>query len=657
VLKRLTSYLCLISLFTSCVENSGVRTSRASSSAKASASKSGNNGQGAGAVANEAPDPKKIAGTIIDGELANGRAEIRHIVDPFDGTFKKKLTIPRNFSGMLFLSGLNIASLRDRIVKVRFNFGREMESVTIPATVGRAPGLTPQTDIQVLIMDVQNRPFENIRLLYDLFDYNDYRDLTVDGSGAEVKEPTIDPRDNGLYCRGLKLEHDPTFQGTATNTLCDSQGERCLFAYAKIADAGLFQPSDPQNPLSTLVAITPTEAQIDLGGGGFNAESTANKISKCLPDNMNRTEFNDQFNLNLASLGYGTSFVMSGKTYKYNGPFRAIASDQWEVKTLTPNSNSAAFFPLPIIGSALYDSYPAGIFKESGNTLNTTDVGAGIGSFLFPRRGKMSLQAGIEYFGSENEWGDPGALLEDPRNYRHTLVAAGETRSMYGCNIRVSNYDEYSNEGIGSCNVTGNIEIIALENGIEVKAATAIDVKLQLIRPSLTNFVGREVLYTSMKSCSTSRACGSNECCFNERCWDRNLVTQCLEDAETLGNYQVGETCESDYECASLCCDAANGRCTVHNNLGDSPVLCSKSPGQTCIAREWCRKDNVTDCFIVQTGTDPTGKVECALRCYSVPTHGSCLRGTCVPPNQPAPPAFDPSNPNCSSARLPPSKL
>ena len=82
--------------------------------------------------------------------LENGKAELIHLIDPIEGTFHKKVTIPKNYNGFFYISGLNITSLNNYHVSVRFRFGREMESITIPATVGGAPGLTPQTDIQVL---------------------------------------------------------------------------------------------------------------------------------------------------------------------------------------------------------------------------------------------------------------------------------------------------------------------------------------------------------------------------------------------------------------------------------------------------------------------------------------------------------------------------
>ena len=83
---------------------------------------------------------------------------------------------------------------------------------------------------------------------------------------------------------------------------------------------------------------------------------------------------------------------------------------------------------------------------------------------------------------------------------KEALIISGETDSMYGCNIRASNYDKYSNEGIHSCNITATIEIIAVVDGEDVVVDEATDLKVQIIRESETNYEGREVLYTSMKN-------------------------------------------------------------------------------------------------------------------------------------------------------------
>ncbi|MFT6604586.1 MAG: hypothetical protein ACJARO_002109, partial [Bacteriovoracaceae bacterium] len=87
----------------------------------------------------------------------------------------------------------------------------------------------------------------------------------------------------------------------------------------------------------------------------------------------------------------------------------------------------------------------------------------------------------------------------------------------------------------------------------------------------------------------------------------------------------------------------------------EQTVLCSKAPGQACVAKEWCRQENVPNCLKVKTGTTPAGQVTCALRCYNIPTFGECKNGTCEPPQVPDPDPFDPSDPNnCDSAVDPP---
>ena len=628
----------------SCVENQGERSAaRRLSSVAQNGVPSGGNGGG----------PLAGPGSGGFGELVanvetNGKSELRHVVDPFDGTARKQVTIPKNFKGFFYLSGLNITALSNRLVSVRFSFGREMETITIPATIGRAAGLTPQTDIEVLILDMYNRPFENIRLLYDLYDYNDYRDAS--DPTTETKEPTRDPRSTGLYCRGLKLEHDPTFTRTSTNSKCDAKGEVCRFAYAKVRDNALYQLSNPGDASSTYVTTDPTLAQLDFQGSGYANDTVANKLKKCLPDNMSYPEFNANFGTSLTALGSGTGngtvVTLGGTSYRYKGPFRPIGESQWEI------SSGALFFEAMGTGTAMGLNYPAGIFQHSlSDSLNAN---FGYGSFLFPRAGKMSINPEIDHFSSVTPFGESaGAGTGAAARALATLIAAGDTAWMYGCNIRVTNYDSYTNEGIGSCNVSATIEVITEENGKEIVLATSTDVKLQLIRPSLTNYQGQEVLYQSMKTCSSSRSCGGNECCFNNRCWDRSLVSQCVDDVDIVGNRGVGEACRSDYECSSLCCNTATGACAVHTTLGTDPVLCSKGASEQCVAKEWCRKDNLSKCWVVKTGLSPTGVQQCALRCYNVPTHADCTNGLCVPVVQEIPPAFNPSNPDCSTARDP----
>lgn len=634
----------VILMINSCVPSSGVRNGRVGTKAKST-----DGGSSGGKDAGASEDPVSVLDTILE----NGSVDIVHIVDPFDGTYKKKVTIPKNYKGLLYLSGLNVTSLNGKLVTVKFKFGREYETVELPAVVGRAPGITPDTDIEVLIIDMESQPFSDLRLLYDLFDYTDYdvnedgitRDGIEFGAGDETTEPVTDNRASGLYCRGLRLEDDPTFSISPTNSKCDAAGEKCLYAYAKVLDSGLYYDAGG----GTFLANIPTEPAIDLGGTGYANESQSELLKKCLPDVNVRSGLEASLQTTLSSASptvaaYGdTGFAGA---YSYLGPYRTSARSTWEI------SGDALFSDIGAGGLA------TGLFqyKLSNSPIATpTDLNApaegGIKSFLFPRAGKLTLQNGVEYLGYTS--------LSNALTSRSimSLVSSGQTEWVDGCNIRVSNYDSFTNEGIGSCNVSATIEVYAKDpkSSTEELVTVTKQVKLQLTRPSATDYQGKEVLYSSMKTCTNSKACGANECCFNNRCWGKELVSQCLDDVPGQGNFSTGQNCSSDFQCSSLCCNTATGKCADHST--SLQVYCGKSPGQQCITKEFCRKENIQQCFVVKTGTNNQGQQTCALRCYNVPTHGDCRNGVCTPPPIPEVPTFDPANPDCSGAVDPPTNF
>jgi hypothetical protein len=536
------------------------------------------------------------------------RVELSHLVDPFDGTYKKKLTIPKNFKGNLYLAGLNVSALVNKIVYVRFYFGTDKQPVTLNATVARAPGIVPKTDIQVLVVDMNSRPFNKMRLSYDLYDYNDYSDAT--------KEIVTDPKDNNVYCRGLKLEDDPTFIPVSQSSTCADTG-KCLYSYAKIVDSTLYS-NQLVNGSMALVSAVPTNPQIWTESSGVRTPTITNFLGTvCLPDDGNVSSVNQLFNINKLGLTDLLELI-TGTGYYYKGPYRSIDDANWQ-----------------ITGNAIFSSN--GIFQYHGLDLTAYN---GYTSYLFPRAGKLSLGTGVSYLGSSiNKIGARGNMVSD---------STGTTQYVDGCNFRVQNYDSASNEGIGSCNVDSSIQVFYKDaNNNEVTITTDKTIKLQLIRPSSTNSEGKEVLATAFKHCSASSACGSDECCFNQRCWSKDLVTQCVDQTVGVGNEEVGSTCTSDYECASLCCNQSTGSCAPHDPNGSTPIFCSKASGQSCVSQEFCAQTAITNCKIVKTGV-VNGVATCALRCPSVMTYGTCTAGVCVPPNPPAIPAFDPTD--CSQA-------
>lgn len=590
--------LAMMLVMSSCVQGTANR-ARVGLKNSSLSKTSGSNPTGSGAV-------DTSSGTT-SGSLTSQKIELSHLVDPFDGTYKKKLTLPKNFKGNLYLAGLNVAALTDKIVYVRFNFGIDKQSVTLNATVARAPGIVPKTDIQVLVIDMNQKPFQRMRLPYDLYDYNDYSDPT--------KATVTDPRDGGLYCRGLKLEDDPTFIPMTNTSTCSAGTDKCLYAYAKVVDSTLYT-DQVVNGTSARLSSQPTRPSVWTESGGVRSPSYSSFAgSVCLPDDPAVSTLNYTFGTNIAALSYDLA-VLAG--YYYRGPYRAIDTDNWQ-----------------ITDSALY-SATNGLFEQA-SSLPT--VITGYHSFLFPRSGKLSLAQGVYYLGSTDRVGARSPMAAN---------SSGTTSYVDGCNLRAMNYDSSSNEGIGSCNVDSTIEVFYLKDGKEVNITTDKSIKLQLIRPSISNYEGKEVLTTNFKRCENSSTCGSDECCFNSRCWSKDLVTQCVDNTPVVGNQEIGANCTSDFECSSLCCNQSTGSCAPHNPNGTTPIFCSKTAGQQCVSKEFCAQEPVVTCKIVKSGYNADGTVACTLRCPAVMTYGDCKGGVCIPPVQPAVPAFDPTD--CSKA-------
>ena len=572
----------------------------------------------------KADDPNNIIAQISE----NGSFELSSIIDPRLKSYRDKATIPKNYNGYLYLWGINVKSLKNGFVKVRFKFGRFHEPVIIEGTIGQGEGITPQTDAELIVLDLKDRPFHKIRLLYHLFDYNNYWDETT---GEESKEPVSDPRDTNLFCRGLRVSDDPTFVGSHTNKLCDSAEEKCLYSYAKIKDKGFIDNS-------TGYPLVPKKMHVDSKGKGFHNENPQDRLTRCLPDNINVAQMNDLLNLDtpLASLAYGTSFyehihettgnvVLSSRaslnghrqtnSYLYEGPFKAISPLSWEI------SGDALF-------SRVSDNTsPSGLFQESIGSLNGPN--RGYKSFLFPRSTKLRLNAGVEHLAGESPF-SPRSLVNSG------LPFHGETDFMDGCNRRVQTDDDFSNEDISSCNVTALIEILQEdEKGNLVLIHSTNKLKLQIIRSSLEDEDdGKEMLAGSLNRCTGGpKSCAKDECCFNGSCWSKKIVNKCLDNNDSVSYGSVGERCKTDYECATLCCNPSTSTCAPHSQGEEHEnILCSKAPGQTCVAQEWCRRDHLPRCFKVATGVSPRGVQMCAKRCYSVPTFGICINGRCKAP-------------------------
>lgn len=654
--KILSQFLGMVFLITSCMPTDMPTAQRANITPGTTGGTGFTSGAGAG------------DGDFTGETSLPPKVEIRHLIEPNlstdpnystgtgiagGGSYVRKLTLPKNFSGRLYIAGINIGSLSDRHVKVRFRFGMNREPVTIPATVSKAPGITPDTDISVLVLDLRSEPFRNIRLPYDLFDYNDYNF----GSGDE---PTQDNRNTGLYCRGLRVEDDPTFQGVGA---CDGvqsnpsqPAEECLYAYAKVLDQGLIQQSG-----SVKVPLTPSLAQTkSVATAAYYQDYLSYQLKKPLPDTIPTTApyvagtlkfselavpagVTDSKNINFT---YPTSIwdpvSILGTSYYYRGPYRLVNSLEWQFKFTQLDGEKRLFRSESWVDYPLYLSSPL----PDDNQITPVQDKIYYNSYLFPLATKLNLQANVPHLSSNDVIG---------LRSQQTLSTAGKTMWMDGANARAQSKNG-DLEHIGSCNVSASMEIIAKDDNFnEYVISLAKDVKLQLVRPSqFRTDTGNEVLYSNFKTCTSNSSCGGNECCFNNRCWDQNLVSQCFDSSSTQGNRNVGESCTTDLECTSLCCNRTTGQCAPHNSILTPAVLCSKPIGDYCIAKEWCQKSPVTKCLVIKTGIDPTtGNTTCRQHCYTSQEFGDCKNGVCVPPVQETIQPFDPDAPGACDNAVP----
>ncbi len=456
--------------------------------------------------------------------------EIRHLIEPnlsYDpsystgtgfaggGSYVRKMTLPKNYAGKLYLAGINIGTLADRHVRVRFKFGMGHEPVIIPAVVTTAPGITPQTNIHVLVMDLRGEPFRNMRLPYDLYDYNEYENTD--------KTPAQDNRDSGLFCRGLKLDDDPT---RSTQGQCKAAGDKCLYSYAKVMDQGLVK-TVINGTSTTFVPMSPTLPQArSVLGNSYYQDSMSKHLMKPLVDNIIGpfkfsepsvpSTLTDAIALTFAS-GAGLNFNaerINNVDYYYRGPYRLVNTAEWQAK---------------------YDDLagPNKLFREklpfsasSGPALERPFIY--FGSYMFPLATQLNLSANVPHLSSDTWNGERGET---------TLSVAGKTQWMDGSNARAQSKNS-NLEHVGSCNVVAKIEIIAKDVNLnDYVIADSKDVKLQLVRPiQYFTDLGNDVLYSNFKTCSSNASCGGSECCFNNRCWDQSLVSQCFETNASTGN-------------------------------------------------------------------------------------------------------------------------
>lgn len=623
--QTLCHLLMMIFVITGCMPSDVGQVSRTAASRATTSGSHGGNGAGT--------DGSTVIG---GGTTLPPKVEIRHLIEPNlsndpsytsgtgyagGGSYVRKLTLPKNFAGRLYLAGINIGTLSSRFVKVRFKFGMGLDPVELPATVSQAPGITPATTISVLVLDLRSQPFRSIRLPYDLYDYNDY--LSTDS-------PTQNNRDSGLYCRGLSVANDPTFNGVNACDGVESAEEECLYTYAKVIDQGLVKKTG-----SLKSPILPTlSQQKTITGPNYFQDTPAEQLRKPLSDKVpasGTTLTSVLFSELNASLGSTlvnfnstwNEFSINGANYVYRGPYRLVNKAGWHYRFNRLDGERGLFRPNSYVDYPNYLTDPLADDTSSPPSQNKLYYN----SLMFPLATKLNIGANVTHLSSQY-W--------DGTRFPVTNSTAQLSQWMDGSNARAISVNTEA-EHVGSCNVSGTIEILATDDNLnEYIVATSNEVKLQLVRPTeYATDTGNEVLYSNFKTCTSNTTCGGNECCFNNRCWDKSLVSQCFDASNTQGNRVVGASCTTDLECSSLCCNTTSGTCAPHDTGATPPVLCNKAVGSFCISKEWCQKSTVAKSLIVKNGTDPaTGAQLCRQLIYNTLEYGDCRNSVCVPPVQ-----------------------
>lgn len=567
-------------------------------------------------------DIKTINPSSTESVEALPKIRLQHIIDPYDGNYKDKVTIHKGFSGALLIAGLNIYRLKEQGgVKIRLKLGKDLAPVILPATIipSFIPGLTATNPMDVIRVDFsgkdEDHPLKYKKLPYHLYDYNQY---------APDEEPISDPFHESLYCRGLANKHNPSFFSQSQSAKCSLEGDRCLYSYASVFDQGLYAGHSP---------LVPSKLQLAFNETGLYANETSlERSAKCLADNGNDTyTLGANFPIpKTGSLGL-TVFSVDGVDYTYRGPYQAKNIDQWEItgEAVTGRDSEGNFW---------------GLFEHLAHPL---DFNTGFHSLKFPRAGRLPIRANREYIGEDTL---PTVTSHGPRRPHFAAQDLDESLLMDGCNLRISR-DQISRDGIESCNITGLIEIVKQddETGIYrvVEGTVTADLKIQIIHNTTKTPLSEEnLISTSFRSCHSNQGCGGDECCYNNRCWSKNIVTKCIENPLKT-QLKNGAKCSYDSDCKSLCC--SGGACKAHDGQQN---LCSKPIGASCISSEFCSKVLQTHYFPREIIVDEqTGEKICQIDQKNVYVFAQCAlsgnRGYCQTPPSPPKPTIDPNDPTC----------
>ena len=168
-MNKLCLFLIILGLFAGC--NAGGKRKGLTNLAEQNGGNGNGNGNGNGSGVG--PGDNEL-GPVEGGDL-EARSEILQIVDPKTGALTTKLTVPKNFKGTMYIRALNVESLKDKKITVRFRFGMGGKVVDVDKVIVSTPKeLLQGLNMEILALEIEESVFEDIALRYSLWDYNVY---------------------------------------------------------------------------------------------------------------------------------------------------------------------------------------------------------------------------------------------------------------------------------------------------------------------------------------------------------------------------------------------------------------------------------------------------------------------------------------------------
>jgi len=447
------------------------------------------------------------------------------------GTFQEKLSISKDFQGVLYIDLKDINLFKEKLLLARFSFGRNSEN-PIELPLSYVTKSIAGVEKGVLALSIPSKNFFSIPLDYQLYDYS--LDA-IAGDNAFHED---------VYCRGLKIEDDPT----SNQTSCSKLDDRCLYTYARVDDQGLFHESS-----STFIQPTElTVSQDESRAYEFNLDPI--NLRRCLSDQKSVYVKNKNIDI-------GELITLDDEGYRFKGAFKPIDPSNWGIQ-----------------GDASWGRF--GIFQAEYSLGKNLELG--YKSNLFPRAGKIINKSKRYYLGSKNPL-DQKVITNVTGDASGS--SAGLTDWVDGCNLRVLSRDSLG-KNIGSCNVTSNIQIFYRDGSTEVMIYSnetlekAGQVKLQIV-----NNISTKIDVQDFNVCVTDSGCSSTSCCNEGRCWDRTKYKDMFCKPSNSGK-QTGQVCNNDTECLSACCI---GSLTGNGGVcADSTSSCKRQVGESCIHSDAC---------------------------------------------------------------------